>query len=193
VVDKPGGLLSVPGKGESGRVNLESWLRSTRPFVRMAHRLDQATRGLVIAAKDLDALRHLQRSFRDRTVEKIYEGIVDGIPTEEQGRIELPTRVDLGRRPLQIVDPEHGKWGVTDWAQVERRPHRTRVRFWPRTGRTHQIRIHARVGLGAPLLGDELYGRPDPGGLRLHATSLAFRHPDGGELRFERPSELEPW
>ncbi|MGF1508743.1 MAG: RluA family pseudouridine synthase [Myxococcota bacterium] len=183
---KPRGLLSVPGKGPRGQINLEAQLAENRPFLRMAHRLDQATGGLIIAAKDLEALRALQKAFMERRVSKMYHAVVEGVPQPARGQIELRTRLDPQNRPRQVVDPIFGKLGSTQYRVLSTSRGRAWVEFIPHTGRTHQLRIHAAhpQGLGCPILGDGLYGDPDPGGLRLHACRIAFPHPNGGWLEF---------
>jgi tRNA pseudouridine32 synthase/23S rRNA pseudouridine746 synthase len=145
------------------------------------HRLDLDTSGLLLAAKDADTHAALQRQFLDRQVDKRYVAWVEGAVAGEAGVIDLPLRVDLDDRPRQIHDPIHGKPAITEWRVIARRRHRTRVAFTPRTGRTHQLRVHAAhaVGLGAPIVGDRLYGRPDRR-LLLHAEGLAFTHPHTG-------------
>ncbi|MEM1022058.1 MAG: pseudouridine synthase [Myxococcota bacterium] len=184
VVDKPDGLLSVAGKGPTGAHNVEAFLARDRPFVRMAHRLDQATSGLLVAAKDLDAYRFLQRAFQEREVKKGYLGVLSrSWSGPSSGRIELRTRLDPEDRPRQVVDPVLGKLGVTEWRYEGEGPLGPSFRFEALTGRTHQIRLHAAApeGLGVALRGDRLYGE---GGERLllHASRLRFPHPDGGHL-----------
>ncbi len=133
----------------------------------------------------------MQRQFLDRQVDKRYVAWLEGDVAGEAGVIELPLRVDLDDRPRQIHDPVHGKPAMTEWRVIVRRRGRTRVVFMPRTGRTHQLRVHAAhaVGLGAPIVGDRLYGRPDRR-LMLHAEALAFTHPHTGariELALRAP------
>jgi tRNA pseudouridine32 synthase / 23S rRNA pseudouridine746 synthase len=121
-------------------------------------------------------------------VKKVYLAWLEGAPPAEHGTVSLPMRVDLEQRPRQVVDFVHGREAVTDWRVLERTADRTKVVLLPRTGRTHQLRVHAahRLGLGAPIVGDRLYGTPGPR-LLLHALSLRFRHPEGRELELTAP------
>jgi tRNA pseudouridine32 synthase/23S rRNA pseudouridine746 synthase len=184
VVDKPVGLLSVPGRDPRLSDSVLSRLQARYPQASgpiIVHRLDLDTSGLLLAAKDPDTHAALQRQFLDRQVEKRYVAWVDGPVVGDSGVIQLPLRVDLDDRPRQIHDPIHGKPAVTEWRVIARQRSRTRVAFTPRTGRTHQLRVHAAhaTGLGAPIVGDRLYGRPDRR-LMLHAEALAFTHPHTG-------------
>jgi tRNA pseudouridine32 synthase/23S rRNA pseudouridine746 synthase len=182
VIDKPAGLLSVPAKDEAITDSVQARLRSRHPQALLAHRLDLDTSGLIVAAKDLDSYAALQAQFAGREVEKRYVAWIDGDVAADRGVIDFPMRVDLNDRPRQIHDPVHGKPALTEWAVLERAGERTRVAFFPRTGRTHQLRVHAAhpLGLGRPIVGDRLYGREDVR-LMLHAEALAFRHPHTGE------------
>lgn len=187
VVDKPVGLLSVPGKNETDSV-LER-LRARHPSARLVHRLDLDTSGVLVAALDEPAYHALQRQFIERSVEKRYVALLDGEVRGESGTVRLPLRVDLDQRPRQLVDFEHGRAAETGWQVLERREGRTRVAFSPRTGRTHQLRVHAAHadGLGAAIVGDRLYGK-DGERLMLHAEALTFVHPATGErLTFRAP------
>ncbi|MFP2925760.1 pseudouridine synthase [Pyxidicoccus sp. 3LG] len=181
VVEKPHGLLSVPGKDASVTDSLQARLRARYPHASgllLAHRLDLDTSGLVVAALDPRAYAALQRQFAGREVLKRYIAWVQGHVTGEQGTIDFPMRVDLDDRPRQIHDPVHGKPAVTEWRVLQRAGGRTRVALFPHTGRTHQLRVHAAhpLGLGAPIIGDRLYGHPG-GRLLLHAEALSFEHP----------------
>lgn len=180
VVDKPVGLLSVPGRGEQLRDCVQSRLREHHPELLLAHRLDLDTSGLVIAAKDLATYGALQRLFEERRIDKRYIAWVSRA-LDGEGVIELPLRVDVDDRPRQIVDRVHGKPAVTTWRVLERTADRTRVALSPRTGRTHQLRVHAAHpdGLDAPIVGDRLYSRipHDEPRLLLHAEALTFAHP----------------
>jgi tRNA pseudouridine32 synthase/23S rRNA pseudouridine746 synthase len=192
VIDKPEGLLSVPGKTPDLGTSVLDLLRARHPDATgplLVHRLDLDTSGLLVACLDARAHAALQRQFLQRAVQKRYVAVLDGTVCGERGTIDLPLRVDLHDRPRQIHDPRHGKPAVTDWEVVGREAGRTRVSFWPRTGRTHQLRVHAAhpLGLGAPIVGDRLYGRPSQR-LLLHAAGLAFLHPvTGVRLSFEAP------
>jgi tRNA pseudouridine32 synthase/23S rRNA pseudouridine746 synthase len=178
VVDKPCGLLSVPGRSGLLGDSVVTRLRARYPGAAVAHRLDLDTSGLLVAAKDPATCVALQRAFARREVDKRYAAWLDGVVAADHGTIELALRVDLDDRPRQIYDPEHGKPAITQWRVVERTAARTRVALVPRTGRTHQLRVHAAhpLGLGAPIIGDRLYGRP-AARLALHAEFLAFTHP----------------
>jgi tRNA pseudouridine32 synthase/23S rRNA pseudouridine746 synthase len=186
VVDKPCGLLSVPGRGDGLGDSVVTRLRERHAAATVVHRLDLDTSGLLIAAKDPATHAALQRAFACREIDKRYAAWLDGAARADRGVVELALRVDLDDRPRQIVDPVHGKAAVTEWHVLERTAGRTRVALVPRTGRTHQLRVHAAhpLGIGAPIVGDRLYGRA-AGRLALHAEAIAFRHPHTG-----RPVEL---
>jgi tRNA pseudouridine32 synthase/23S rRNA pseudouridine746 synthase len=189
IVVKPEGLLSVPAR--SGRADsVLARLRRRYPAATgplLPHRLDLDTSGLMLVAKDAATHGALQRQFSERMIAKRYIAILDGEPAETAGVIDLPLRVDLDDRPRQIVDPVHGRPALTEWQVLARSGGRTRVALLPRTGRAHQLRVHAAhpAGIGIPIVGDRLYGRPD-GRLMLHAESLAFVHPHTrAPLRFD--------
>ncbi len=181
VVDKPVGLLSVPGRGEQLRDCVQSRLRERYPDLLLAHRLDLDTSGLLIAAKELATYGALQRLFEERKIDKRYIAWVAGEVVGDEGVIELALRVDLDDRPRQLVDPVHGKPAITHWRVLERAGERIRVAFAPLTGRTHQLRLHAShpAGLDAPIVGDRLYARlaHDEPRMLLHAEAVAFTHP----------------
>ena len=180
VVNKPADFYSVPGKNVEDSVF--SRLKSQYPLATgplMVHRLDVATSGLLLIAKTKAAHQNLQIQFLKREVKKRYVAILDGIIEQNEGIIDLPLRVDLDNRPYQLVCYDHGKPAKTFWKVVERRDNRTKIHFYPITGRTHQLRVHAAhpLGLNAPIVGDELYGtRADR--LYLHAENLEFKHPN---------------
>ena len=179
VVDKPAGLLSVPGKVLTDSVETRLKLRYPEVAgVMLLHRLDQATSGLMIAAKNARAYKSLQHQFQDRTVNKQYIAVLDGILEQEEGEITLPLRIDIYDRPRQIVCMQRGKSCLTKFLVHSRDEQTTRVQFIPHTGRTHQLRVHAAHpdGLDCPILGDELYGRPSER-LHLHAAQLTITHP----------------
>ncbi len=184
VVRKPPGMLSAPARDEtvtdSALARLQArYPQATGPL--LVHRLDLDTSGLLLAALDAEGFADLQRQFDARTVEKRYVAWLEGEVAADEGRIELPLRVDLDHRPRQVVDFVHGKPAVTTWRVLERRDGRTRVAFFPHTGRTHQLRVHAAhaQGLGVAIVGDRLYGQPGER-LLLHAEWLRFRHPGTG-------------
>lgn len=185
VVSKPCGLLSVPGRSTKDSV-------ATRFRALVVHRLDLDTSGLLLLAKDRETLAALQRQFERREVTKRYVAWLDGDVAGDAGTIELPLRLDVDDRPRQVVDPVHGRPAVTGWQVLARRGGRTRVAFFPRTGRAHQIRVHAAhpSGLATPIVGDRLYGHADSR-LFLHAEALSFVHPATGvRLELAEPAEF---
>ena len=190
VVDKPAGMKSVPGKG-GGTSVLEEMRRRRpdKPLATPAHRLDMDTSGLMIVAYDVDTYKSLQAQFLNRGVSKRYSALLDGVPDRPaHGVISLPLSHDPLDRPYQKVDTENGKEAVTEYQVLETRGNMTRVALFPRTGRTHQLRVHCAHagGLGTPIAGDRLYGH---GGDRLclHAEAVTFKHPaTGREMKFER-------
>lgn len=199
VVNKPSGLLSVPGKGEE--VSLLQWLKDrygADKSVRMAHRLDQDTSGLIIATFGLEAFRTMQLLFATRQVKKTYVAVLEGDYKARGmarcGRIELPMAADWLDRPRQRVDFEGGKVAVTDYEFIGADEGRSRILFQPLTGRTHQLRVHAasESGLGMPIAGDRLYGINAGKGsprLLLHAQKIEFTFPtDGRHYSFEVPA-----
>lgn len=198
VVDKPAGLLSVPGRGAHLQDSVLTRLRARFPQATgplLVHRLDQDTSGLLLAALDADTHTALQRLFLEHTITKTYVAWVEGeVPTDagEAGEIALPLRGDPDDRPRQLVDPVHGAAALTLWRVEARRGDRTRLSLQPQTGRTHQLRVHLAhpAGLGAPIVGDRLYGRGGAERLLLHAAELRFTHPHTGEalcVRREAP------
>lgn len=183
VVAKPCGLLSVPGRGGALRDSVLARLRARDPDATgplVVHRLDLDTSGVLLVARDPASHAALQAQFARREVQKRYIAWLDGDLAADAGTVDLPLRVDLDDRPRQLVDAVHGKPAVTTYRVLARAGGRTRVELSPRTGRTHQLRVHCAVGLGAPITGDRLYGTPADR-LELHAESLAFAHPSTGE------------
>lgn len=183
VVDKPAGMLSVPGK--EAALSVYDLVRSHCPEADgplMVHRLDMDTSGLLVVAKSKPVHQHLQAQFQERQVGKRYIVLLEGVVAADSGTIELPLRPDLLDRPRQVVDMEHGKPAVTDYEVLERSGNRTLLAFYPLTGRTHQLRVHAAhpLGLHCPIVGDNLYGSPADR-LYLHAETLKFMHPATGE------------
>lgn len=190
-VDKPAGLLSVPGRSDAPSVwkwAAERYPEATGPLV--VHRLDMGASGLLLIAKEKSVHQRLQAQFARRTIVKRYVALLDAEVRTDEGRIELPLRSDPEDRPRQRVDRSCGKPAVTEYRVLGRCGGRTRIEFRPSTGRTHQLRVHAAHpdGLDAPMVGDTLYGHPDRR-LFLHAESLEFRHPVSGEIvRLEAPA-----
>ena len=211
VVNKPGGLLSVPGKGEEKQDCVEARVRALFPQAPKqcaVHRLDMETSGILVLALTREAHSHLNQQFAEGKVHKKYIALLDGILYgKPEGRTELPFRLDTENRPHQIYDAENGKNGITEWKKLgvvtkktlsePEVPERslktgntayTRVEFTPLTGRTHQLRLAAscpaeRGGLGIPIVGDSLYGTCHEGQrLMLHASEITFYHPVSGEL-----------
>lgn len=194
VVNKPAGLLSVPGKTEAGSVY--SWVKARYPEATgplIVHRLDMATSGLLLIAKTKAAHQQLQAQFKHRTVKKRYIALLEGTVDADEGSVSLPLCPDPLDRPRQMVHPVYGKPAVTHYRVTDRLPEgRTRIAFYPQTGRTHQLRVHAAHpdGLNAPIAGDELYGTK-AGRLYLHAEYLGFRHPVSGEaIRVEKKADF---
>nr|WP_278003559.1 RluA family pseudouridine synthase [Nodosilinea sp. TSF1-S3] len=182
-VDKPAGLLSVPGRYRDRADSALTRLRLTLPqdaFLQPVHRLDQDTSGLLLLALDADTHRQLSQQFAQRQVAKTYQAIVVGDVAAPSGLINLPLWGDPTQRPRQQVNWQQGKPSQTKFEVLHREGALTRIAFYPLTGRTHQLRIHAAhpQGLNAPIVGDRLYGHSAPGQrLHLHAQSLQFTHP----------------
>ncbi len=187
VVEKESGVLSVPGRGADKQDSLSTRIREKykhcidQPAV---HRLDMDTSGLMVYALTAKAHRSFSIQFQNRQVQKKYIAVVDGYVGEENGRIEMPFRLDIYDRPHQVYDPVHGKIGITLWCRIAFENGRTRLEFTPLTGRTHQLRVHAAhsLGLGCPILGDRLYGEAQSAKrLLLHASYLSVAHPKTGQ------------
>lgn len=193
VVNKPAGMLSVPGKGEADSVckRVREWYPdATGPMI--VHRLDMATSGVLLIAKTKEVHQNLQAQFKNRTIKKRYVALLDGIILPDAGEIDLPLCPDLQDRPRQLVNREWGKPALTRYEVLERKENRTRIAFYPLTGRTHQLRVHAAhpLGLNCPIADDELYGKKADR-LYLHAEYLEFRHPVSGEvLSVEKKAEF---
>ncbi len=192
VVDKPAGLLAVPGKGEAGRDNLASRLQAVHADALVVHRLDQATSGLMVFARGLAAQRVLGRAFECRQVDKVYEAVVEGLIDAGQGEIEAALAADWPQRPKQKVDAEAGRPALTRWQRLAGPAPAgcTRLRLEPVTGRTHQLRVHL-AHIGHPICGDTLYAPAPQRGSRLllHSCELALPHPaDGSRSIWHSPS-----
>jgi tRNA pseudouridine32 synthase/23S rRNA pseudouridine746 synthase len=179
VVNKPAEMLSVPGKTISESVF--TFIKINFPHLSgplIVHRLDQSTSGIMLIAKDLETYKCLQQQFIKRIVKKRYVALLSKKIDELEGIIKLPLRVDIEDRPRQLVCYEHGKIAETHWKVIEKKQHTTKVYFYPITGRTHQLRVHAahHHGLNAPIIGDDLYGNK-ANRLHLHAEKITFIHP----------------
>jgi len=194
VIDKPSGLLSVPGKGEHVRDSVQVRAQESFPRALTVHRLDMETSGLIIMALTKDAHRHLSRQFQDRLVDKIYVAVVDGVVAADEGEIDLPLICDWPNRPKQIVDHEVGKPSLTRWKVLAREKNQTRLALYPETGRSHQLRVHCQA-IGHTILGDKLYAESDvirrSSRLLLHANAIMFTHPVRQEqLTFHSEAEF---
>ncbi len=198
VIDKPCGMLSVDGK--SGVRSVEQWARERYPDISgpmIVHRLDQSTSGILLLAKDKATHKAMQEQFVTRTVSKQYTALLDGVVEPKSGRIDLCMKLDYDNRPRQMVASD-GKRSITEYQVMAVEDGRTRVAFYPLTGRTHQLRLHSAhpEGLNAPIVGDDIYGheqQPDLGEghrLCLHASRLEFTHPHTQE-RIVIESEAE--
>ena len=215
VLNKPSGMLSVPGRTEDYSVAI--WAHQRWPGSQPVHRLDMWTSGIILIAKTSEAYQSLQKQFTEHTVKKKYLAIVEGTPQQEHGIIDLPLLSDPMNRPRQVVDLEHGKRAITEYRILRtfeggsqflrpfdsKRPKVERftlqsslftlLALWPHTGRTHQLRIHCahESGLGCPILGDELYGTKADR-LYLQAQAISFVHPiTGRKMHFELPSDFD--
>ena len=186
VIDKPSGLLSVPGKtpdlDDCVEARAKAWLRSAH----IVHRLDMDTSGLIILARSKAGQRDLSKQFEQREIAKTYMAIIWGGPDADEGVIDLPLIADWPRRPLQKVCHETGKKAVTHWQVVRRDTKTSLVRLKPETGRSHQLRVHM-LSLGHPIIGDPFYAEGDALAasprLELHATELGWRCPGDGSQR----------
>lgn len=190
VLNKPPGLLSVPGRGEDKQDCLSRRVQTRYCDALIVHRLDMATSGLMLMARGIDPQRTLSRLFERREIHKRYVAIVEGRPREAAASdgwslIELPIGLDWPRRPLRVVDTAHGKPSLTRWRTLafDEGANSTRIELEPVTGRSHQLRVHLRA-MGHPILGDALYApeatRAKAARLLLHASFLRFKHPQSG-------------
>jgi len=181
VLDKPAGLLSVPGREKKHRDSLALRVLRVWPEACVVHRLDLATSGIIILAMRKSAQSHIGRQFQQKAINKTYYARVEGIIKEDAGLVDLPIRCDWDNRPRQIVDPIQGKESQTEWQVIQRETHTTLVRLKPLTGRTHQLRVHMQA-IGHAIVGDEFYATDfgikfSPGRLALHAGSITLSHP----------------
>ena len=183
VINKPAEFLSVPGKNIKDSVYQrikQRYPHATGPLI--VHRLDMSTSGLLLMALSKEAHKNLQKQFIQRSIKKRYIALLDGLLGKDKGVVDLPLRVDLEDRPRQLICGQYGKQATTQWEVIERKNKQTKVYFYPITGRTHQLRVHAAhsKGLNMPIVGDDLYGHK-ANRLHLHAESLTFDHPVTGE------------
>lgn len=182
LVDKPAGLLSVPGKGEHLSDCLIARVQAAFPDALLVHRLDRDTSGVMIFALTPHAQRHLGLQFEKRMTRKTYVARVWGVPSAKTGTIDLPLIVDWPNRPLQKVCHDTGKSAQTEWRLLNTDGETSRVRMFPKTGRSHQLRVHM-LSLGHPILGDPFYAKGhalDYPRMMLHSEELRFNHPQGG-------------
>lgn len=183
VVNKPSGLLSVPGRGEHLADCLLSRVQVAFPTALLVHRLDRDTSGVMVFGQTPHAQRNLSMQFEKRTTKKTYVARVDGHLDPKTGTVDLPLIVDWPNRPLQMVDHENGKPAVTDWRVLKYSDGETRVRLSPKTGRSHQLRVHM-LALGHVILGDPLYAKgaalENHDRLMLHSEELRINHPENG-------------
>ncbi|MFT6915625.1 MAG: tRNA pseudouridine32 synthase/23S rRNA pseudouridine746 synthase [Motiliproteus sp.] len=191
VANKPHDLLSVPGRGPDNQDCLLHRLQLRFPTVRIVHRLDCATSGILVLALDADSHRELSRQFHDRETSKRYIAVVAGVMAHASGSVDLPVRCDWDNRPRQMVDHEKGKQALTHYRVLEQRPDRARVELIPVTGRSHQLRVHMQA-IGHPILGDRFYADTkalqQADRLLLHAQQLGLNHPLSQQpLSFEAP------
>lgn len=187
IVEKPSGLLSVPGKTESDC--LEARIKADHSDALTVHRLDMATSGLMVFARTPNAQRHLGLQFEKRIIDKTYIARVAGHTSKDEGKIDLPLITDWPNRPKQMVCHENGKPSQTAWQVIERENTATRILLNPKTGRSHQLRVHM-LAIGHAILGDRLYASDDvflqASRLQLHAQKLRLRRPTGGDwVEFE--------
>ena len=193
VVVKPAGMLSVAGREEAPSVEqiLRKRFKNTQsPLI--VHRLDMGTSGLLVVAKDKQTHQKLQAQFEERSIQKRYTAILEGIVFGDEGVIDLPLCPNPEDRPRQMVSEQYGKRAITRYKVISRSDNRTRIAFYPITGRTHQLRVHAahHEGLNCPIVSDPLYGKADKR-LMLHAEFLQFRHPATGRiLSFEHSADF---
>ncbi len=191
VLSKPSGLLTVPGKPAAHADCLESRVRKEFPTATIVHRLDMDTSGVLVMAMTPAAHRHLGLQFERRKTEKTYVARVWGDMAEDQGTVDAPIVTDWPNRPKQMIDFKRGRPAETRWKVLDRAAGITRVELSPRTGRSHQLRLHM-ASLGHPILGDNIYAPDDAfeaaDRLQLHSTSLTLHHPDGGKrMTFTAP------
>lgn len=195
VVNKPSGLLSVPGRYADPQANLIAQLSNTFGEIHAVHRLDMDTSGIMVLARNKEAHRALSIQFQERLPRKTYYAICAGTPSQSAGRVGLPMRCDWENRPLQMVDFKQGKHADTRWKVTKQLAHAFVVELTPITGRSHQLRLHCKM-LGHPILGDNLYADSTSleasNRLLLHAATLQIQHPNSlNTMDFQCPIDLE--
>ncbi len=182
-INKPEGMLSVEGK--SGVRSVEAWAKERYPHASgpmIVHRLDQSTSGILLIAKDKDTHKALQEQFISHSIHKEYTALLEGVVAQKEGRISLPLKLDYEHRPRQMVSRD-GRSAVTEYKVLNEANGRTLIRFYPLTGRTHQLRVHSAHtnGLGCPIVGDDIYGYGGTERLHLHSSKILFTHPNSSE------------
>jgi len=195
LINKPSGLLSVPGRGPDKQECLAYHLEPHYSELKIVHRLDMDTSGLMVLARSAEVHRLLSRQFQERQTEKTYHAICSGKPSLRSGYINLPMRCDWEKRPLQMIDFKQGKGAQTFWQILTQTTNQFLVELTPITGRSHQLRLHMK-SLGHPILGDNLYADPtslnQSNRLMLHAKTLNFTHPITQQpMQFDCPSNFK--
>ncbi len=188
-VNKPPGLLSVPGRGPDKQDCCLSRVAESFPDALMVHRLDMDTSGLMLFARSKEVQRNLSLQFEKREIQKMYIALLDGVLEQDEGMIDYPMRKDMEQRlpPKHLIDCIRGKKAVTEWQVLERSASITRVALFPKTGRSHQLRVHMQA-LGHPIVGDNIYGTASER-LMLHAQMLELTHSESGEaVKLECPA-----
>ena len=188
-VNKPTGLLTVPGRGPDKQDCCYHRVLEKFPDARVVHRLDMDTSGLILFARSPEAQRNISLQFERREISKTYVAVVEGVIEQDSGTVDYPLRKDMEQRlpPKHLVDCVRGKKALTKWMLLERRATTTRVALFPSTGRSHQLRVHMQA-IGFPIVGDPIYGTP-ASRLMLHAQSLMLKHPATDEpIRLECPA-----
>ncbi len=187
LINKPDGLLSVPGRHPLNKDSINNRLLKLFPNMGMAHRLDLDTSGMMVVPLNKPALAHINKQFQDRKIHKTYTAILFGLVEADEGKVDLPLIFDWPKRPLQKVCQSSGKGALTLYKVLQRNEeaHTTRVLFTPITGRSHQLRIHSRE-MGHPIIGCDMYATRQAyemgERLMLHATEISFTHPTTGEM-----------
>jgi tRNA pseudouridine32 synthase/23S rRNA pseudouridine746 synthase len=194
VINKPSGLLSVPGKSEANKTCVLTHLYPSHPDALIVHRLDMDTSGILVLARNKASHRHLSIQFQDRKVSKVYYALCAGLLKKPYGSINLPMRCDWDNRPKQIIDFIHGRHAQTDWQLLNQFDGYFSLALFPITGRSHQLRLHMQA-LGHPILGDNFYADKKSfmmsERLMLHAGQISFTHPTTLEpMTFKCPARF---